>query len=35
MGIDRPGDMTSPFGLVHRDERTRASKRLYIYGPEY
>ena len=30
MGIDRPGDMTSPLVLLHHDERTRASKCFYM-----
>ena len=29
-GIERPGDKTSPFVLVHDAERIRASKRLYM-----
>ena len=29
-GIERPGDKTSPFVLVHDGERIRASKRLYM-----
>ena len=29
-GIERPGDKTSPFLLVHNDERIRASNRLYM-----
>ena len=29
-GIDAPGDKTSPFVLVHDDERIRAEKRLYM-----
>ncbi len=29
-GIDRPGDKTSPFVLVHDSKRIRASKRLYM-----
>ncbi len=29
-GIDKPGDNTSPFVLVHDTERIRASKRLYM-----
>ena len=29
-GIERPGDKTSPFVLVHDAERVRASKRLYM-----
>ena len=29
-GIERPGDQTSPFVLVHDAERTRAAKRLYM-----
>ena len=29
-GVDRPGDRTSPFVLVHDDERIRADKRLYM-----
>ncbi len=29
-GIDKPGDRTSPFILVHDTERIRASKRLYM-----
>ena len=29
-GIDRPGDKTSPFVLVHDQERIRADKRLYM-----
>ena len=29
-GIDRPGDNTSPFVLVHDADRIRASKRLYM-----
>ena len=29
-GIERPGDKTSPFVLVHNGERIRASKRLYM-----
>ena len=29
-GIDRPGDKTSPFVLVHDQERVRAAKRLYL-----
>ena len=29
-GIDRPGDKTSPFVLVHDQERIRADKRLYL-----
>ena len=29
-GIDRPGDKTSPFVLIHDGERIRASKRLYM-----
>ena len=29
-GVDRPGDKTSPFVLVHDADRIRASKRLYM-----
>ena len=29
-GIDRPGDKTSPFVLVHDSNRIRAKKRLYM-----
>ena len=29
-GIERPGDKTSPFVLVHDDKRIRALKRLYV-----
>ena len=29
-GIERPGDRTSPFVLVHDAERIRATKRLYM-----
>ena len=29
-GIERPGDKTSPFVLVHDGDRIRASKRLYM-----
>ncbi len=29
-GVDRPGDRTSPFVLVHDAERIRAKKRLYM-----
>ena len=29
-GIDRPGDKTSPFVLVHDADRIRANKRLYM-----
>ena len=29
-GIERPGDKTSPFVLVHDAERVRAFKRLYM-----
>ena len=29
-GVERPGDKTSPFLLVHNDERIRASHRLYM-----
>ena len=29
-GVDRPGDRTSPFVLVHDNERIRAYKRLYM-----
>ena len=29
-GIERPGDTTSPFVLVHNEERIRAKKRLYM-----
>ena len=29
-GIERPGDRTSPFVLVHDAERIRAAKRLYM-----
>ena len=29
-GIDRPGDETSPFVLIHDAERIRATKRLYM-----
>ena len=29
-GIDKPGDKTSPFILVHNAERIRANKRLYM-----
>ena len=29
-GIERPGDKTSPFVLVHDADRIRASKRLYM-----
>ena len=29
-GIERPGDKTSPFVLVHNEERIRASNRLYM-----
>ena len=29
-GIERPGDKTSPFVLVHDEERIRASNRLYM-----
>ena len=29
-GVERPGDKTSPFLLVHNDERVRASHRLYM-----
>ena len=29
-GIDRPGDRTSPFVLVHDGQRIRAAKRLYM-----
>ncbi len=29
-GVDRPGDKTSPFVLVHDQERIRAAKRLYM-----
>ena len=29
-GVDKPGDKTSPFVLIHDDERIRAKKRLYM-----
>jgi len=29
-GVERPGDKTSPFVLVHDGDRVRASKRLYM-----
>ena len=29
-GVERPGDATSPFVLVHDEKRIRASKRLYM-----
>ena len=29
-GVDRPGDRTSPFVLVHDADRIRANKRLYM-----
>ena len=29
-GVDKPGDKTSPFVLVHDDEQIRAEKRLYM-----
>ena len=29
-GVDKPGDRTSPFVLVHDENRIRASKRLYM-----
>ena len=29
-GVDRPGDKTSPFVLVHDRERIRAARRLYM-----
>ena len=29
-GVDRPGDNTSPFVLVHNADRIRANKRLYM-----
>ncbi len=29
-GVDRPGDKTSPFVLVHDEQRIRAAKRLYM-----
>jgi len=29
-GVDRPGDRTSPFVLVHDKDRIRADKRLYM-----
>ena len=29
-GVDKPGDKTSPFVLVHDEDRIRASKRLYM-----
>ena len=29
-GVERPGDKTSPFVLVHNNERIRANKRLYM-----
>ncbi len=29
-GVDRPGDKTSPFVLVHDGQRIRAAKRLYM-----
>ena len=29
-GVDRPGDRTSPFVLVHDGDRIRANKRLYM-----
>ncbi len=29
-GVDRPGDKTSPFVLVHDGEQIRATKRLYL-----
>ena len=29
-GVDKPGDRTSPFVLVHDDDRIRANKRLYM-----
>ena len=29
-GIERPGDNTSPFQLVHDEKRIRAAKRLYM-----
>ena len=29
-GVDKPGDKTSPFVLVHDADRIRASKRLYM-----
>ena len=29
-GVERPGDPTSPFLLVHDDERIHAAKRLYL-----
>ena len=31
-GIERPGDKTSPFVLVHDDRRIRAARRLYMTG---
>ena len=29
-GVDKPGDKTSPFVLIHDNERVRAEKRLYM-----
>ena len=29
-GVERPGDKTSPFVLVHDEQRIRAAKRLYM-----
>ena len=29
-GVDKPGDKTSPFVLVHDEDRIRANKRLYM-----
>ena len=29
-GIERPGDKTSPFVLIHDEERIRANRRLYM-----
>ena len=29
-GVERPGDRTSPFVLVHDAQRIRAAKRLYM-----
>ena len=29
-GVDRPGDSTSPFVLVHDERRVRAARRLYM-----
>ena len=29
-GVDKPGDKTSPFVLIHDDDKVRAKKRLYM-----